>query len=240
MNFITIKNSGKVGMEFCFPDDKGMRVSKDLLEKLINNIVKKATNYYDETEDHVFIYREKQLHTVVCPSIEDITSSFLAEHPLIRKPAGEEEYLGHVDYWISYRNYEFLLELKHTYFAYNHMNTPRQSIKRKFDRALEQLESVRKRECDSLTINKGLVKIALEAIVFYERTRKGFSDDCVKDHDFPLLFERMISNAGLDNKINFYSLWVLHERLVEPFEYFNCDELYPALGFIGQVQSVSL
>lgn len=235
MNFSTIKNSGKVGMEFCLTDGNGMRVSKDLIEILIYNIIEKSTKYHNETGDHVFIYREKQLHTVICPSIEMITPCFLFEHPLTRKPTGEEEYRGHADYWISYRNYEFILELKHAFFAYKRVNNPRQSIERKFDDAIKQLKSVRKRECELLTMNKGLVKIALEAIVFYERSRSEISNDWMKERDFPLLFKRMISNTGLKDRVNFSSIWVLDEKLVKPVEYHDYDEIYPALGFIGHI-----
>jgi hypothetical protein len=238
MRFRTIKNSGKVGMEFCHTDSNGARVTRDLLRRLIINIVKKSTKYYDETGDHVFAYREKQLHSVICPSIEMITPSFLIEHPLTRKPAGEEEYTGYADYWISYRNYSFLLELKHSYFAYKRAKNPRQSIGSKFDNAIQQLKNVRKSECQLLTENNGLIKIALEAIVFYEGSSNEISNDVMKDQDFPLLLRQLISNSSLKDRVNFSSIWVLNKRLVEPYEYSNSFERYPALGFIGHISEM--
>jgi hypothetical protein len=101
MKFETIQNSGKLGIEYSTEDGDGIKVSRDFLNKLIRNIVKRSTKYSDETEDHIFSYREKQLHSVVCPSIADLTPCCVMEHPLTRKPHGEEEYPGKCDYWIS-------------------------------------------------------------------------------------------------------------------------------------------
>ena len=128
MKYATIKNCGEFGIEFENIKGAGARVSREFIMKLLKRIVKRSTRYYEETGDHVFIYGEKQLHSVVCPSIADITFSYLMEHPSFRKPAGEEEYLGNVDYWISYKRYSFLMELKHAYFAYRYADNPRKSI----------------------------------------------------------------------------------------------------------------
>ena len=54
----------------------------DFMKELLSRIVKRSTQFYDEADEHVFNYREKQMHSVVCPSIADLTSSFLIEHPI--------------------------------------------------------------------------------------------------------------------------------------------------------------
>lgn len=237
MRYNTIKNCGEIGIEFLKDDTDGARVTKDFLEKLIYNIVKRSTEYFDETGEHIFIYREKQLHSVVCPSIADLTGSYVMEHPLTRKPHGEDEYSGHVDYWISYRNYSFVMELKHCYFAYKNANDPRQDISKKFNKALDQLKNIRKNECRYLSINKGLIKIALQAIVFYQSSQEDIPLDDLKDRDFEDDFEQLILNTDL-NESNLRSLWLLHERLVESVEYDEVFEMYPAVAFVGNVSEM--
>lgn len=233
----TIKNCGEIGIEFLKDDTDGTRVTKDFLEKLIYNIVKRSTEYFDKTGEHIFVYREKQLHSVVCPSIADLTDSYVMEHPLTRKPHGEEEYSGHVDYWISYRNYSFVMELKHCYFAYKNANKPRQDISKKFNRALDQLKNIRKNECRDLAINKGLIKIALQAIIFYQSSQDDIQLDDLKDRDFEEDFEQLILNTDL-NESNLRSLWLLHERLIKSVEYDEVFEIYPAVAFVGNVSEM--
>ncbi|MBU4374759.1 MAG: hypothetical protein KJ714_10090, partial [Euryarchaeota archaeon] len=80
IKYKTIKNCGEIGIDF--KDNDGTRVSKVFLEKLIRRIVKRSTNYYDKTGEHIFVYKEKQLHSVICPSIADLTNSYVIEHPL--------------------------------------------------------------------------------------------------------------------------------------------------------------
>jgi hypothetical protein len=137
-----IRNCGQVGKEFFTKYGEGKinaRVTKDFLERLIDNIVKKSVLYYEKTGDYVFKHGERQMHTVVCPSIAAITPTFLMEHPLKRKSSKKEEQGGFVDYWISYRKCAFFMELKHSFFAYKNAENPRKSITTKFESALNQL-----------------------------------------------------------------------------------------------------
>ncbi len=239
MRYKTIKNCGEIGMEFLKDDTEGTRVSRDFLKRLIFNIVKRSAAYFDETGDNIFIYREKQLHSVVCPSIADVTPGYVMEHPLTRKPAGEDEYSGHVDYWINYRNYSYVMELKHSYFAYKNADAPRQGISDKFNFAIKQLNSVRKDECRYLSDDsKGLIKIALQAIVVYQSSQDDIVLDDLKEWDFKKTFKQLIINTDLKNKSNFRSIWLLNETLIESVWYANGFEIYPAIAFVGNISDV--
>jgi len=239
VKYETIRGCGELGIEFSNVEGDGARVTKDFLRELLKNIVKRSTEYYEETEEHAFTYRERQLHSIVCPSIADITSSYLMENPLIRKPAGEEEYRGSADYWISYNNYSFLMELKHTFFAYRNADNPRESITKKFVSAMEQLKNIRKDECRALTINnKGLIKIALLTIVFYKGSKDANLKKDLKHRNFKSLFRKLVNNTELKHRSNLRSLWALHERLVEPVDYRNLSEIYPAIAFVGYISEM--
>jgi len=153
MEFRTINNCGKLGFDFSIRDGVGKRIVTDFLENLIHNIVKRSTKYFDETKlkEHIFSYGETQLHSVVCPSIADLTYSYVIEHPATRKLHGEDEYSGHIDYWINYRKYSILIKLKHCYFAY-HRRNPNKDISNQFNKSLKQLKSIKMDECHFLEI----------------------------------------------------------------------------------------
>lgn len=242
MKFKTIRDCGKVAVEFSNVDTDGARVSRDLLEKLVINIVRRSTEYYGATGtsgDHIFTYREKQFHSVVCPSISDMTKSYVIEHPLIRKPHGEKEYSGHVDYWIKYRKYSFLMELKHAFFSYRRPDNPRANIARRFDRAMEQLKSIRMEACRYLNLNSGLIKIALETIVFYQGSRNESSLGSTEALDLVEMFQKLVNNMKTNHRIDMQALWILNERLAQPYEYpSGVFEIYPAVAFMANISEV--
>lgn len=241
MNYETIKDCGELGIEFGKIRGTGSRVSRWFLRTFLREFVLRSTEYYNETGDHVFYYRERQLHSVVCPSIAHLTPAFLMEHPLTRKPAGEEEYRGSADYWIYYKNCTFLMELKHAYFAYNRTYNYGKSVTRKFVNALRQLRNIRKNECRSLRLGYGLRQIALEAVVFYRRSKeKAKLKTDLQRCDFKLLFEELIENTKLEDKSNLRALWVLDKKLVEPVEITSIHsfEMYPAVGFVGRISEM--
>ena len=58
-----------MGKEFSIEDGNGSIVSRDFLERLIDNIVKRSSLYYRWTKDYAFIHGERPIHSVVSPSI---------------------------------------------------------------------------------------------------------------------------------------------------------------------------
>jgi len=238
---------GELQIRFGKIGGRGAKITKEFLRELLHQIVVRSTKYYDEAryardrdnQDHVFTYKERQFHSVVCPAIADLTPYFLIENPLNRKPASEAEYSGSVDYWIYYKNYSFMTELKHTFFAYTRADNPRGSVTERFSKALQQLGDIRIDECRSQTFGNGLRKIALEAVVFYRGSgeRRKLKAN-IKSGNFRALFKKLLRNTELEQRSNLHALWVLSKRLVAPFEYSNTFEIYPAVAFIGHVSEI--
>lgn len=239
--FEKMRDCGELGIELGEIRGSGSRVSRDLLKKFLKEFVWRSAKYYEGTGDHVFYYSERQIHSAICPAIANITPTFLMEHPLTRKPAGEEEYRGRTDYWIYYRDYSFVMELKHTYFAYNRAYKPRKGILKKFAKALKDLENVKKDEYENLKVGYGLRRIALEVVVFYRRWReKAELKDDLKRCDFKSLFEELIENTKLERKSNLRALWILDKELAEPVEIKPLDsfEIFPAVAFVGSISKI--
>ena len=236
MKYRKIKNSGEVGIEFSIEDSKGTRVARDFLEKLVEGTVRRSVEYFDETDDYAFSYGERQMHSVGCPSIAALTTAYLMEHPLKRKPSGEDEYSGRVDYWISYRNYSFLMELKHGYFAYARASHPRQNLLKKFNSAMDSLKTIRKDECEYLGGgDKGLFKIALLAITFFRGSKNEISINDLRSKNLKMSFDELLNNSGLARVTNLRALWILNKRLVQPKNYTNGFETYPAVAFVANL-----
>jgi len=217
-----INDFGELGVEFENITGPGALVTKDFLGKLMENFVERSSKYYEKVNEHAFAYRERQLQSIICPAIADITNSYLIENPLIRKPAGEDEYRGAADYWVLYREFSFLLELKHNYFAFNSSRKPRKSIEKKFSQAIEQLRNIRTDECRSQTIGKGMRRIALEAVIFYQSSKeKDKLQIDIANFEFWDSLEKLLLNSGIEKDCNLRALWVLDEKLIERFEYSN-------------------
>lgn len=239
MEYRTIRNSGIFVSNFQHHDRIGSRVSKDLVESLIANFIRISTAYYYSTSDHLFTYSEKQLHSAFCPALADLTHSFLIERPLIRKPKGEDEYQGNVDYWLCYRNFSFLIELKHSYFAYYSTNRPNRKIASRYNRALKQLENVRASECRNLANNKGLIKIALQVIPFYTSSIYDIPFENKPVKYYYKLLAQMIDRSRLTSKVNITALWRLHRKICPNFvSNDNGSIVFPAVGFIGNISKV--
>lgn len=234
MQYETIRNCGEIGIEFSMEDSVGTRVTRRFLERLVKGIVRRSINYYKSTGDYVFSYGERQMHSVVCPSIAAITKAYLMEHSLARKPPGEDKYPGRVDYWVSYRNYSFLMELKHGYFAYKRTSNPRQDLLKKFNSAIDQLKSIRKDECEWIGGgDKGLFKIAFLTITFFSGSQSETKRDELKNEELKSHFDEMMKNSGLAKMTNLRALWILDK--FEPVEYSNAVQIFPAVAIVGQV-----
>jgi hypothetical protein len=235
MKFERITGCGELGIEFKGISGLGEKVTKEFLSELIEKVVRQMVKYYDDTGDYVFAYGEKQLHSVICPSIAGITSGFVMEHPLERKPPGEQKYTGHVDYWLSHRKISYLIELKHAYLAIAR-DIPRKSIATKLSRAIRQLKDVPESERMFLSeYNKTLVEIALEVVTFFRSSESTKKVDDIKTGAIKDAFKNMTGYPSIQRKLNMQSLWLLDRKKVKPIEFANYAQIYPAVAFIGSI-----
>jgi uncharacterized protein YbcV (DUF1398 family) len=234
MRYKTLRDYGEIGVKFGDLKELGDKKTREFLYTITENTIKRAITYFEMTEgDNIFSYSERQIHTVVCPAIADITQKYMIERPSTRKPKGEEAYSGHVDYWASIGRISYLIELKHAKYAYR-QNKPRKSILNRFSRAIQQLNSVRAEEVQNLGYGDDfLFKIALEAVAF----RRRISSKEVMDLEADKIrksFQRLSEVSPL-NGAQMHFLWLLDRRLVKPIEYSDCTMIYPAVAFIAKV-----
>jgi hypothetical protein len=230
--FKNIRNCGKLSIEFGQIEGIGKRTTKKFLTTLLEKIIENAIRYYDNTSDSVFSYRERQLDTVICPAIADQTLAFLTEHPLKRKPSGEDEYPGFVDYWASFNGVSYLMEIKQAYYGYK-SGRIRASIPNRFSEAIDQLRDVRKETCEDLCQgDKNLFKIALEAITFF---RSSFEKkELIGYKTVPIInaFQRLKTLNPL-NEGNMHALWLVDRNKVEPYDYTDSNGTTKYIPLLG-------
>ena len=75
---------------------------------------KKCCSYVDVVGELPFIYRERQINSLVAPPIMANADAALMEHPITRKAKGVPSH-GWLDYWVLYKSTVFLIELKHAW-----------------------------------------------------------------------------------------------------------------------------
>jgi hypothetical protein len=241
MRFNTIRKCGKIGFEF----KKGVNgKTRKFIRALVVQVAKNCVNYYEQTGDHLFSYRERQFNSAVCPAISEISNCFIIQHPLKRKARGEEPYTGRLDYWVNYDNIDFLIELKHDYYGYYNSKWTPWKIEMSLNSAIEQLKKIGIKELRKISIAKRVVKLALSTVVFYIGSSQSINIDKKVDeknikNSFKNLLEGLNSNSLLGKNVtNVQALWILHKNLLEEYEYQGRFQIYPAVSYVGHAFEV--
>ena len=118
----TVRTVGNIYYLSNLKNEQGQRIANDFLTRLTNGFGKRTAKYTRMTREVPFVYRERQLHSIIAPTLDDFTDAFLMELPTRRSwsvTADERisDSHGWIDYWCSYRNISFLVELKHGFIS---------------------------------------------------------------------------------------------------------------------------
>jgi hypothetical protein len=246
MHFRKIKNCGMLGIDFvnlrtpC--EGRTLEtITKSFLSKLVKNCVIRATSYSDKTakgdenyRDYIYRYSEKPLHSIICPSLADITPIFMIEQPSTRKPRGRQAYSGHIDYRVSYKDATYIIELKYARLTYG--KKPKDKVKDNFEKAIEQISHIKRSEMEFLCQknDKYYLRIALEWITFRKGSKEGEKLENSDTEQIKMSFDQLRKINTLKTA-NMFALWLPEERLRKPIEYTNKFVKYPAVGFIAKV-----
>ena len=118
----------KIGSQsFLFSSNESMeeyyKVAYELTKKLFVGMSKHALafnskkyNFYEPP----FLFRERQLDTLIMPVLNSLCNGLaFAEYPMTRNSRKKgleiEDSQGRIDYWCIYKDYSFVIEVKHSY-----------------------------------------------------------------------------------------------------------------------------
>ena len=231
---ITIREAGKMSFNDNIDDGQGMRNAKKFLKDLSVEFAKRSRMFFDASDNDLpYIYREKQLHSILVPLLWDISDVVMTEAPTHRlSDSDKEEKFGWIDYWVKKGTTIFLIELKHSYFGYS-SNKLRDSSLQKWKDALEQIEKIS--DPESFAKSENVVKIALNVITTYTSSsiESNSIEEC-KD-----IYQRIENTFEKEKeKPDFVANWSVHNDMLLDYEYDNGRECYPYVHIIAKVEPV--
>ncbi len=222
-------------------DGKGSRNTNTFLKDLFEEFAKRSDYIFEITDgDLPYAYREKQLHSVLVPSIDYISDALIVEYPTDRKQRGRQmPSHGWIDYWVKYGNTVFLIELKHDYFGLkvsrsgNENNKKlRKKTRKEWLCAIKHLEQIPKCDIEFFKCKdtKSVVKIALQFITSYTS-----SEDGRYSHDECDSITKIIQDSKHPDalKPNYIASWFVPKKMQKMYEN---GESYPYVHMVAQVQ----
>lgn len=231
----TLKNRGYILEKNCLNTGPNVIKTRDFLNKTTKAFTSYCIKYYDMTKEHPFAHRERQVDSMLMPSLCNVADAVFKEQFIERKLSKDSSSHGWVDYWVLYRKTTFLIELKHPFCSAN-STVVRKTTRESYKEAVKQIKSISPEEALNLSFfGKNLVKIALVVVPFYAGSKIKKSLTAFDKEDAEEVFDKLVS--GLTPKPDWSCLWLLHDRLQKPVEYENCYELYPCVGIVAKVDN---
>lgn len=220
-------------------DDEYFNVAKELIENLFFDMTKLCTKYCNDTFcDLPYTYRERMLDSVLLPTLSKLCNSMvMVEVPASRHCSNRrfnvEESSGRIDYWCIYKNYSFVIELKHSYDCFTTNKTRQRTIVDRWIKMNEQLDSVKEELKDYQESTKGIVRLGLHFITSY--SDKNPCKELMVDfkNSIPDTFERLpkdLSKRFSSLCPDIIMCWKIPENIV--FEY---DQTFPGLWAITKI-----
>ena len=234
----------KDGLEFRITTyditDEAQRVSMNLVKNLMLEMAK-ASMKFDNTRygfhDLPYTYRERQLDAVLLPALSKICQGLvMTELPVIRKIKDEElrqtESSGRADYWCIYKDYSFVIELKHSYDRYGSHRTRQDTIVERWQVMNEQLKNASANFRDFEEKTKGVIRLGLHVITSI--TSKAANDqtvqqykDKVKEIQYRLVND--MTGKKPTTRPDMAMCWLVPKRMVE-----NDDGNIPGLWMFAK------
>lgn len=215
---------------------------KELFCKCCKQSLLFCNSKYDIME-YPFLFRERQLDSVVLPIISSLCKGLvIAEYPIVRdssiKGFEKENSKGRIDYWCIYKDYSLVIEMKHSYDAFRTSTTnDDRLVKRWKTMTISQLQDVRRNVKYFNEKTKGVIRIGLHFITpFCER--EGNMDDVAnfesRQKEILKRLARDVSRCKPKTTTpNFLASWVLPDNK----KYFDVPYkgTYPGLLLLGKI-----
>jgi hypothetical protein len=234
----SIRSTGHVAVVDQPADGLMMRTTRRFLRETVEEFARLSAEYCDAVGEMTFTYHERQVHSVLLPTIARVSDAVMAEHPIRRARSGETaravSQSGWVDYWVLCGSTVFLVELKHVFRG----ATERQAAQRlnaPWETALSQIGSIPDEEAlDLATADKKVVKLALLVMPAY---RNSASIDRLSPMGRDMALEAHLATCStMEPEPQWSAVWSVHPRLQRPYQVANGTwEIYPWVSFVAAV-----
>ena len=211
------------------------KVILSLFKNIINNFANESINFYKEWGEFPFIYRERQINSILIPAIHEYTKNIFLELPFKDKNKKQR----FLDIVTTKDNNIFLIELKHSWNSKTDSITSRAD--KEWETSIEQISDVTKSTIKNYYNYKdyNLYKIAL--LIMPTFMPANIEHKILKESP------ESYSKALLDNYYaKYYKKYqpniVGSIKITNPndftHEYINAKQIYPFISFIGRVEKL--
>lgn len=155
-----------------FIDNEYDYIAYDFLHKLLKLFAEHNIAFWESARkynfiDYPFAYKERQLGSILTPIISKLSNGcIIQELPTTRKIRGSGPVTGWIDYWCIYKDYSFVIEIKH---SYNHLTSDgiisEDSLRKWNTMNKYQIPSVKKDILKYIESTKGIIRIGLQIII---------------------------------------------------------------------------
>ena len=238
-----MKEIKKYGLTFLEVDsiakDECFNVAKELIENLFFDMSKLSTKYWNDVfRDLPYTYTERRLDSVLLPALSKLCNSMvLVEVPAVRECANGrfhvDESNGRIDYWCIYKNYSFVIELKHSYDCFTTDVTRERNVTARWIKMHEQLQSLEKEVKKYEEATKGVIRIGLHIITSYSDKQPDNQLLRTFRNTIPETFERLqkdLSKKYPSLKPNLIICWKIPSRIVK-----ENNQTFPGLWSIAKI-----
>ena len=203
-----------------------------------------SNSKYDIIE-YPFLFRERQLDSVVLPVISSLCKGLvIAEYPIVRdsciKGFEKDNSKGRIDYWCIYKDYSLVIEMKHSYDAFRTDETNDERLIKRWEKmTIGQLQDVRKGVKYFNEKTKGVIRIGLHFITPYSNRDNDMNDVSFFESSQKEILKRLTRDVSCYKPKmttpNFLASWVLPNDK----KYFEVPYkgTYPGLLLLGKIYS---
>ena len=216
-------------------NDEYYTVGYEFLQELYIGMADLSKRYYNKVSvgELPYQFRERQLDSIILPTLSRMCDgAVLAEMPIERKfrTNGEtSKSAGRLDYWCIYKDYSFVIEVKHSKDTYtNCRSTPSIIIKRWNVMTKYQLLTLQSELKNYIEPTKGIIRLGIQFI--NSESTQEYSDSLFKQYRnaLPDILNRLcvdVSGTRARNpKPDFTGYWIPPLRMrkgVENYIYQN-------------------
>lgn len=239
-----------VEMESNTEENESFNIAKELIENLFFDMAKLSTKYCNDIFcDLPYTYSERRLDCVLLPALSKLCNSMvMVEVPAVRECANRrfsvDKSNGRIDYWCIYKNYSFVIELKHSFDCFTTDTTRERNLTSRWVKMHEQLQSLEKEIKKYEEATKGVIRIGLHTITSYSSQKPDTQLLKAFKYCIPETFERFQKEFGKKYpslKPDFIICWKIPSKIVETYEctypgLWAVTKIYPAIKHHGAIK----
>ena len=213
-------------------DGTVVKKARSFLNEFIENFAHESLSFFEFWDEFPFTYRERQVNSVVIPSIHKITGNVWLEQPF-KKNNDDQRFL---DIATVKNGNIYAIELKHAwksktdYFA--------QHIDKEWATAIEQISDIKKRTLYDYK-NYDVFKIALMVLPTYHYVNsKNNIDNMTAEEYNAYLKKEYFDNWTKKYAANYIGVIKITNPDKYVHEYSDGEQIFPFISFVARIERV--